>query len=91
MGTKAHPSNFDCYANAEADEPMFTVLGRDKDAPLLVKMWALLREQAVEMGAKPPSDLAMVAEARQVAYEMERWRRVNRHDDRQGALPLVAD
>jgi hypothetical protein len=74
MGTKQHPSTFDCYAEAAEDEPMFILLARDKDAPLLVKMWALLREMAVEMGAKPPSDLAQVAEARQCAYEMERFR-----------------
>ncbi len=87
MGSKKTPAAFDCYANAEEDEPMFIVLARDKDAPLLVRMWALLREQAIEMGAKPPADLAMVSEARQCAYEMERWRRANRSDDRQLLLP----
>ena len=86
MGSKKWPDEFDCYLNAEEDEPMFIVLARDKDAPMLVRMWALMREQAIEMGAKPPSDLAMVTNARQCAYEMERWRRANRGDDRQ--LPL---
>lgn len=89
MGTKKNPDSFDTYNRAEDDEPMFIVLARDKDAPLLVRMWALLREQAVEMGAKPPKDLAMVAEARQCAYEMDRWRRANRKDDRQVELNLV--
>jgi hypothetical protein len=81
--SKKHPPNFNCYENAEEDEPMFIVLARDKDAPLLVRMWALLREQAIEMGAKPTSDMAQVTEAKQCAYEMERWRRLNRKDDRQ--------
>lgn len=89
MGSKKYPATFDCYSNAEDDEPMFIVLARDKDAPLLVRMWALLREQAVEMGAKPPKDLAMVAEARQCAYEMERWRRSHRKDDRQTEFSLT--
>lgn len=88
MGTKAQPDIFDCYSNARDDEPLFIVLARDKDAPLLVRMWALLREQAVEMGAKPPSDLQMVANARQCAYEMERWRRANWGDERQMMMNL---
>lgn len=87
--SKNNPATWDCYKNAEPDEPMFIVLARDKDAPLLVRMWALLREQAVEMGSKPPKDLAQVAEARQCAYEMERWRRNNRSDERQVEFNLV--
>lgn len=44
MGTKNNPGKFDCYANAEPDEPMFILLGRDKHAPTLVWLWAQLRE-----------------------------------------------
>lgn len=29
MGTKNNPGAFDCYANAEPDEPMFVLLARD--------------------------------------------------------------
>ena len=43
MGTKNNPGAFDCYANAEPDEPMFVLLGRDPLAPLLVMMWASMR------------------------------------------------
>ena len=89
MSTKQYPGDFDCYASAAADEPMFILLARDKDAPLIVKLWALLREQAVEMGAKPPADLAQVAEARQCAYEMERWRRSHWGDERQLTLKVA--
>jgi len=74
MSTKRNPGEHDYYASAADDEPMFILLGRDKDAPLIVKLWALMRESAVEMGAKPPTDLAQVTEARQCAYQMERWR-----------------
>lgn len=41
MGTKNSPGNFDCYSNADGDEPMFVLLGRDKFAASLVRMWAL--------------------------------------------------
>lgn len=30
MGTKNQPGSFDCYANAKGDEPLFVLLGRDK-------------------------------------------------------------
>ena len=43
MGTKNDPAPFDCYANAEPDEPMFVLLARDRVAPDTVRMWAALR------------------------------------------------
>lgn len=43
MGTKNNPGQFDCYAHAAPDEPMFHLLGRDKHAFGLVQLWALLR------------------------------------------------
>jgi len=63
MGTKNNPGKFDCYANAEPDEPMFILLGRDKHAPTLVWLWATLREFDSE-------DAAKVAEARQCCADM---------------------
>ena len=33
MGTKNNPGQFDCYRNAEPDEPMFVLLARDERAP----------------------------------------------------------
>ena len=48
MGTKNHPGAFDCYANADPDEPMFVLLGRDRHAAGLVRLWALLRAKAGE-------------------------------------------
>lgn len=44
MATKNSPGKFDCYVNAEPDEPMFVLLGRDRHAPLLVWLWARMRE-----------------------------------------------
>lgn len=43
MGTKNNPGKYDCFANAEPDEPMFVLLARDPLAPLLVRLWAAMR------------------------------------------------
>lgn len=66
MGTKNNPGAFDCYAAAELDEPMFVLLGRDKHAPMLVWLWASLRELDGE-------DPAKVAEARECFVAMMKW------------------
>lgn len=68
MGTKNNPGAFDCYAAAHPDEPMFVLLGRDRHAPLLVTLWAWMREIDGE-------DAAKVAEARDCAAQMRSWRR----------------
>lgn len=68
MGSKANPSQeFDCYANAAPDEPMFVLLGRDKHAPMLVEMWAGMRATAGE-------DPTKVEEALKCAKAMRRYR-----------------
>ena len=71
MGTKNHPAPFDCYANAEPDEPMFVLLARDKHAPQLVEAWAELRFHDDE-------DPDKVQEARDCADAMRDWREANR-------------
>ena len=58
MGTKENPGQFDCYANAAPDEPMFVLLGRDKHAPTLVRLWALLRQYDGETDDKIAEALA---------------------------------
>lgn len=68
MGTKNNPGNYDCYANAAPDEPMFILLGRDRHAASLVRLWALMRHDQGEDGAK-------VAEAMQCADAMDQWAR----------------
>jgi hypothetical protein len=65
MGTKNNPGQFDCYANAGPDEPMFVLLGRDKHAPTLVRLWAILRTGEGE-------DETKVAEAFACAKAMEK-------------------
>lgn len=70
MGTKNDPGDFDCYANAEPDEPMFVLLGRDKHAPLLVDLWAALRELDGEHPDK--TDEAIFCADSMRLYRMER-------------------
>ena len=67
MGTKNNPGDYDCYANAHPDEPMFVLLGRDRMAPELIEDWATWRESEGE-------DPAKVAEARECAQQMRAWR-----------------
>lgn len=66
MATKANPGQFDCYEKAEPDEPMFVLLARDKHAPALVWLWAVLRELDQEKPEK-------VEEARLCAVNMIEW------------------
>lgn len=63
MATKNNPGKFDCYANAESDELMFILLGRDKHAPTLIWLWSVLRELDQE-------DPEKVKEARDCAVAM---------------------
>jgi hypothetical protein len=67
MSTKNDPGKFDCYANAAPDEPMFVLLGRDRHAPLLVRIWVLLRHR------EGKEDDAKLEEAVQCAAAMEQW------------------
>jgi hypothetical protein len=67
MGTKANPGKYDCYANAAPDEPMFVLLGRDKHAPTLVWLWAVLRELDQENPDK-------IKEAKQCVLDMIEWK-----------------
>ncbi|MCX5516176.1 hypothetical protein C3941_19490 [Kaistia algarum] len=78
MGTKNNPSAFDCYHNAEPDEPMFILLARDPLAPGLVREWADQRE-AVAVTAR---QFAKVSEARQCADAMEAWAASQNREER---------
>lgn len=74
MSTKNNPGPFDCYANAEPDEPMFVLLGRDKHAPLLVHLWALMRHADGE-------DAEKIAEAIRVGNDMVGYRLLRKPDE----------
>lgn len=68
MGTKLQPGTFDCYANAEPDEPMFILLARDAAAPGIVRRWAAHR------ATDPATPPEQVEEALACAAAMEAWR-----------------
>jgi hypothetical protein len=77
MGTKNNPGQFDCYANALPDEPMFVLLARDPTFHRLVSKWASYREEDIIVGERPWGDFSMVREARETATTGGEWRREN--------------
>lgn len=56
-------------------EPVFTLMGRDPQAPGLIRDWADRRTDRIVMGSAPLTDMEVVAHARDVADAMETWRR----------------
>jgi len=87
VGTKNNPGSYDCYDKAEPDEPIFVLLGRDPDAPLLVDLWASLR------GLRKP-DSEKPAEARACAEAMRAWQAAHAGpdaDDRTRRCALTHD
>jgi hypothetical protein len=82
MGTRNNPGEFDCYANAGPDEPMFVLLGRDAQAPTLVRQWATARGMALLQQMRGRADLGgdearQIQEAFACADAMEAWRRTH--------------
>ena len=82
MGTKHKPGKFDCYGNAEPDEPIFVLLARDPDAPDTMRYWQMRRsrrklDEAYEQGAAV-LELDQLKEALDCANAMESWREANR-------------
>ena len=89
MSNKSDPSQFDAYAKAEDDEPVFTLLARDPVAPPLIEAWAYLRSGqigAAEIAFKAAMDAAthitpqtpgeaQIRSAFQVAEESRDWLR----------------
>lgn len=83
MGTKNNPGKFDCYANADDNEPMFILLARDKHAPALVWLWATMRELDGE-------DMAKVVEARECTNAMIAWQKENDRPTCGLSMPAIA-
>lgn len=80
MGTKENPGEFDCYANALPDEPMFVLLARDELAPSVVATWAArYRHQKEQMngGLMTPTHQKKHDEALHCALKMGEWRARN--------------
>lgn len=91
MATKNKPGEFDCYAAAEDDEPLFTLLARDEDAPELVEDWCrkrLAHLMASELTREQlHRGVRKVAEALVCANNMRDWR-AHRTPDFYNVLPL---
>lgn len=79
MSTKNNPGEFDAYAKAEPDEPMFVLLARDLEAPVAIHVWVHLWLREIQMGLRPQLDRPQIEEAMRVATEMEKWGREWRH------------
>jgi hypothetical protein len=77
MGTKNNPGEFDCYALALPNEPIFVLLGRDPDFARLVLSWANQRERMVMCGERDVHDMKMVNGARGDALYGAHWRKTN--------------
>lgn len=93
MATKANPGQFDCYANAAPDEPLFVLRAKDPVAPALVRAWAYLRagnplgafvamenaHAAFEKSGREllPLESDKSIEAQHCANAMEEWRKLN--------------
>lgn len=79
MGTKQNPGEFDAYAKALPDEPMFILLGRDANAPALILDWIMERQSRVQKGhiTTTPELLKQLTEATQCVSDMLLWRQKN--------------
>jgi hypothetical protein len=79
VSTKTTPSPFDGLAKAEPDEPIFTLVGRDPDAPEAITHWVDTRRRRLLTGdpvdpAVLRLELVQLTEAEMVAFEFKRWR-----------------
>jgi hypothetical protein len=77
LGTKNSPAKYDCYANAEPDEPMFVLLARDPVAPMVVDLWVQLRRH-LQKSPTTADDIEQRLEAQGCAEAMRYWRAKNR-------------
>ena len=73
MATRAQEIVNGCLSRAEADEPLFVLMGRDPHAPMLVRDWAFRRADHIAKGLRPEADRAKVTEALALAEKMEVW------------------
>lgn len=55
-----------CYEKADLDEPIFTLRAKDRLAPIIVRLWAMLADMS---GAPKPKTNGAIA----CAMQMEDW------------------
>ena len=81
MGTKNNPGDYDCYAAARPDEPIFTLKANDRCAPDTVRHWAecyRLSKELANSDGNGPGELSdgqrrKYDEAQRCADAMEAW------------------
>lgn len=61
MGTKNNPGEFDCYAKAGPDEPIFTLRAKDPFAADMVELWRLLAIGDICGAVSSFNDLVQIA------------------------------
>ena len=74
MATKRNPGEFDCYASAGDDEPIFVLRSTDPLAPGIVREWAerYARSKGLDETNDPRSCRKFI-EAIKCAESMESW------------------
>ena len=92
MATKANPGEFDCYAEAGDDEPIFILRATDGIAPDVIRYWADTYELYKQMQngiAYHTGPLSLTErqqrkakEARTCADAMDEWRKEQEGKDR---------
>lgn len=90
MGTKNNPGDYDCYANAEPDEPMFVLLARDPVAPVLVMLWTQIRSELSKMSARG-DEPEKLEEAEACADAMKAYYRAKRGSVLTGQLAQAVE
>lgn len=86
VGTASTPGAYDPLASARPDEPIFSLMARDPDAPPTVTFWAQLRRnRAIKRYGTDPkrekdrkalnAEFLQCAEAEEVAMVMTEWRK----------------
>lgn len=103
MGSKLNPGEFDAYAAALPDEPMFVLLARDESAPVMLRAWADRRRADLThaLEADPDlyddstwlerqrEDLRKCTAADMLAHDMTVWRKSNAGAWRDGSQRRV--
>jgi hypothetical protein len=85
MGTKNNPGAFDCHADADPDEPIFTLRGNDPSAAFVVAFWAELRK----LRGKPEDE--KYQEACACATAMEKWAKGHGKSEEIDAIVKLVD
>ena len=76
-GSKAHPTEFDAYDEAEPDEPVFVLRANDPLAAGVVREWAerfmTVKAAGVGVAGMELRDLRKHQQALKIADAMENW------------------